>query len=321
MTIAIIGAGVAGLSAAKQLVGAGYQVEIFDKGRGAGGRLSTRRLSTSLGDFSADHGAQFFTVRDEAFAAEVAALEATGQVAIWQGPFRERARDKVYVGAPKMNQFVKGLSEDCIVHWGERVTRIEGTAGHLQLQFEGGQARGAYEHVIVAVPAEQAVDLLEEPAPDLAKTVATVRTAPCWAAILVLGDTLDVPFNGAQFQGGPLRWIARNSSKPGREGAEVWVLHANPSWSADHIEDAPETVLSDLTHAFAEAVGGRPNIVATSTHRWRYAMTVNPLGKAFLTDPDAGISTCGDWHLGARIEHAWLSGHHLGRELAKTLRA
>ena len=53
MGIAIIGAGITGLTAADQLVKSGRDVQVFDKGRGSGGRIATRR--TENGIF--DHGA------------------------------------------------------------------------------------------------------------------------------------------------------------------------------------------------------------------------------------------------------------------------
>ena len=67
MRYAIVGAGMAGLACAEALKQAGHSVVLFDKGRGAGGRMSTRRLPTSLGEVAIDHGAQYFTARDPAF--------------------------------------------------------------------------------------------------------------------------------------------------------------------------------------------------------------------------------------------------------------
>ena len=58
MRVAIVGAGIAGLSCALRLQGGDHHVTLFDKGRGAGGRMSTRRVETPAGTAAFDHGAQ-----------------------------------------------------------------------------------------------------------------------------------------------------------------------------------------------------------------------------------------------------------------------
>ena len=79
--VAIVGAGVAGLAAARALLEAGHAPVVLDKGRGPGGRISTRRAEP----FAFDHGAQYFTARDPRFVEQVAAWEAGGVVARWEG--------------------------------------------------------------------------------------------------------------------------------------------------------------------------------------------------------------------------------------------
>ncbi|MSO32728.1 MAG: FAD-dependent oxidoreductase, partial [Ilumatobacteraceae bacterium] len=59
--VVVVGAGIAGLTAARALSHAGHSVIVLDKGRSVGGRMATRRI----GDATVDHGAQFFTVRSD----------------------------------------------------------------------------------------------------------------------------------------------------------------------------------------------------------------------------------------------------------------
>ena len=65
--VAIIGAGLCGAAAAVKLIQAGHEVTVFDKGRSAGGRMSSKR--TELGYL--DMGAQYFTARDAGFQHQV----------------------------------------------------------------------------------------------------------------------------------------------------------------------------------------------------------------------------------------------------------
>ena len=59
LRIGVLGAGMAGLSAAHALREQGHDVVVIDKARGPGGRMRTRRNE----DLRFDHGAQSFTVQ------------------------------------------------------------------------------------------------------------------------------------------------------------------------------------------------------------------------------------------------------------------
>ena len=72
---------------------------------------------------------------------------------------------------------------------------------------------------------------------------------------------------------GPLAWIARNSSKPGRDGSEAWVLHAGPAWSRERLEDPAGLVIESLTKEFRRLATGADwrEPVHADAHRWRTA--------------------------------------------------
>ncbi|MEL0004062.1 MAG: FAD-dependent oxidoreductase [Rhodospirillales bacterium] len=57
-TIVIIGAGITGLSCARTLANHGQASLILEKGRGVGGRVSTRRAQNGM---TFDHGAQYIS--------------------------------------------------------------------------------------------------------------------------------------------------------------------------------------------------------------------------------------------------------------------
>ncbi|MEL6473223.1 MAG: FAD-dependent oxidoreductase [Pseudomonadota bacterium] len=316
MTIAIIGAGLAGLSAAHELVRQGKSVRLFDKGRGPGGRMSTRRAQTGLGELRWDHGAQYFTARDSRFREVVEDLVATGAAAIWEGRFVSLSTDGEaspltpevrFVGAPGMNAIIKALGEGFNVAWGKRVERISGSAGHWTLDFEDGGKEGPFDAVVSAVPAEQVPALLEDVAPDIAKEASSVVSAPCWALMLAFSEPIDSGFDAARRDGGPIAWLARNSSKPGRDDGETWVVHASPDWSRDHLEDTADAVADRLAEAFRHLTGA-PEPSYAAAHRWRYSQVETTAATPAIWDASLTLGACGDWRIAPRVEAAWTSG-------------
>ncbi len=323
--IAIIGAGMAGLSCAQVLTREGYDVRLFDKGRGPGGRMSTRRAETSLGELRWDHGAQYFTARSQAFGAAVAEWEAAGAVAEWTGRFvrvgsdgQIRADDtrRRLVGVPGMNDVIRHMASPLRIEWAARVKGISGRPGDYRLVFEDGAEAGPFAKFVIAVPAEQVPDLVGELAPELAGIARVARSAPCWTVMLAFDETFESPFDAARIETGPLSWIARNVSKPGRGTGETWVLQAGPAWSQTHIEDTPETVIAELGAHFSQIVpAGEP--VHTGAHRWRFARVEQPApAEDELSAAARGIFACGDWARSARVEAAWLSGRRAAGRVA-----
>lgn len=304
MRVGIVGAGLAGLGCAARLVGDGHAVTLFDKGRGPGGRLSTRRAQTPLGEVRFDHGAQYFTARDPDFARQVAAWARDGIVARWPA-----AGEDAWVGTPGMNAPARALASGLAIRLSARVAAIRREAAGWQFHGEGLEA-GPFDAAVVAVPAEQAGALVGDWSPDLAAAASSTPAAPCWTVMATFPERLPIPADVVTRRGS-IGWAARDSAKPGRAGPESWVVQAGPEWSRDHLEETPAAVAPALLAALAEIAG--PDAVAAAwsgAHRWRYARS-GAFGRDALWDAGLGLGLCGDWLLGPRVECAWVSGHRL----------
>lgn len=321
--VALIGAGLAGLSCATALQHAGLAVQLFDKSRGPAGRMSTRRGD----DWACDHGAQYFTARDARFRAELSRWLAAGVAAPWTprlqvlgglGDHHPDASIERWVGLPQMTAPARWLAAQLPLALSSTVTALRRDgAGAWQLQTaEQGWLAQPFSAVLLAMPAPQAVTLLQPHAPALAALSAQARMRGCWALMLQYAAPQQLPFDAAFVNRGPLRWIARNSSKPGRSGAETWLLHADAEWSEAHLEHAPEQVAALMLQAFAEHGGPAPQ--RWSAHRWRYADSAPALDDGCAWQPDAGLGLCGDWLNGGKVEGAWLSGLKLAEALLRS---
>ena len=310
MRVGIVGAGIAGLACAEGLTSRGHEVVVFDKGRGPGGRMSTRRFDTSQGEAHFDHGAQYFTVRDPAFRARVSAWAADGFVAKWTA-----AGSDAYVGVPAMNAVVRELAGRHDVHWSSMVTAVERHDGGVVLRVGAGEVHDV-DLVVIAVPAEQAAALLADPAPDLAALAGAAVSEPCWTVMAAFSEPVAAERDCWTGSGdGVVGWAARNNAKPGRTGPESWVVQATPAWSRRHIDADSGTVTADLVAALSTALGVTlPARIGVAAHRWRFARSA-PGGPGVIHDPDRGLGLCGDWLIGPRVECGWLSGTRLAERI------
>jgi renalase len=342
-TIAIIGAGLAGITAARTLTQAGHSVTLFEKNLHLGGRMATKQ--TEFGSF--DHGAQYFTVRDARFrtlmawalagapnvarpwaANAVRVLDATGRIAAAALPSAEPH----WVGQPGMNALAAHCAAPLVkagkVQFSTRVHRITHTAQGWQLNAVDAQDKDAvfkgFDQVLLAIPSFQARELLHnsEHHPAWVKALDKVVVAPCWTLMLAFPSALPIKPNSPPVALGPqwnaarsthhrVAWLARESSKPSRDPIDRWTVQASAAWSLEHLEDDAPRVKAKLLKAFSEVTGIRSEPDYAEVHRWRFAKTETPLGKKYLWDAKTGVGICGDWCLGHRVEDAFVSGLEL----------
>jgi renalase len=286
--VAVVGAGLAGLVAAARIAAAGFEVAVFEKSRGLGGRLATRR--NERGAF--DHGAPVLHCE----ASQVAPLEARSACARWG--------DLGHVGLPGMSGLVRPLAEGLDIRTEAEVARLRAVPEGIVLDMLSGAEEGTYARVLLAVPAPQARRI----AGGLAGADAFdgVEMAPVWTLMAAFEQRPDLP--DLVRPGGALDVIVRDAAKPGRTG-ETWVAHAGHAWTRERLELPREAVLPMLLAELEDVAEGRlPRPVHVAAHRWRFALTERALGAPFLALEDGAVLAGGDWTLGARGEHAWLSG-------------
>lgn len=323
--IAIIGTGIAGLSAARALHDAGLPLHLFDKSRGSGGRMASKRSDVG----SLDLGAQYFTTRDRRFSETVRQWQAEGWVDQWSptlfqsrgGQLKPSADEQLrWVGKPTMSAITRGLLGELPVTFSCRITEVFRGEHQWTLVDATGTSHGPFSHVIVAVPAPQAAALLSS-APKLASAAASVAMEPTWSVALGFSMPLSTTLEGCFVQDDALDWVARNRSKPGRDGQlDTWVLHGTSEWSR-HYLDLPKDAVIELLHgAFAELIDCVvPAPEFTLAHRWLYARPSQAHEWNALTDARLGLYACGDWCLSGRVEGAWLSGQEAARRLLENL--
>jgi hypothetical protein len=311
-SVAVIGAGIAGASAAHILAQAGFAIDVFDKSRGIGGRTATRR--TDFGEF--DHGARYFEAETSSFAEALIGAPVDHWKIIETVSLRP-----AYVALPRQNQLAKHWLADLPVHLDERITHVSRSGDSWQLTSDKGHQFGNYRGLIVAIPAPQAIALLESSDLAVPARLQQVCMSGVWALMLSLSEPLAQTIYTQP--DADVEWLGANFLKPGRQvlnGYYPYVAHASAKWSRQHLEDSAHDVAQSMLQTLHKTIGHLPLPVYCSAHRWRFGITTTPLGAAHLRLRDLPLTLAGDWCLGAKVEDAYHSGISAAAEVAQIIR-
>jgi predicted NAD/FAD-dependent oxidoreductase len=329
-TVAVIGAGISGLSCASALQAQGVKTVVFDKGRGVGGRTSTRRGPAEAGRTEPDpargwdHGAVCFLAEDPRFIAQVEAWAARGLVAPWplfEPPPTGEAGS--WVGTPGMSSLAQHLAADLEVRVGNRIERLEAHAKGWILHSSEHPPSTPFDAIVLTAPAPQAHRLLEPVAPPLAELLLAVWSQPSWA-LLAVSEPLENPTPLRRIGPGHLpdgiASLTCEDTKPGRlrhpDGMR-WLLQSSAGWAQQHLERPAEEVVALLREKLAEAIG--VPVRQANAHLWRYARVHRALGRDCVVDTASGLVLAGDFCRGDGVENAWLSGRAAAEALRTVL--
>jgi renalase len=316
-SVVIIGGGLSGVIAAADLQKQGKSVIVLDKGSSVGGRMATRRIANGL----ADHGAQFFTVRDSQFQKRVDGWIEDKLVYLWSmgwsdGSLRPvtddgHARYAVHGG---MNALVRRLEQDVKdVRVNVRVTQIQqaGVSGWT-IQDETGHIYTA-DALVMTPPVPQSLALLDEGGVRLSDTdriaLEKIRYAPNLTGLFLLDRDISLPAPGAvQRRNAPISWIANNKQK-GISDATVITVQADSDYSAQLWNDSDERILNALRTDLLVYLPDGVKFIDEQLKRWRYSLVTNIHPARYLrAEGVPPLIFAGDAFGGPRVEGAALSG-------------
>ena len=289
--IAIIGAGFTGAYLASQLKEA-YQVSVFEKARGIGGRMATRYHTF----YEFDHGAPYFSVQHPDFQTYV-------EDAIEKNLVAHCPSSEQYVSTPRMNHWIKSMLNDVDVHIGTPITNIE---FHLQWTLSTTEKKfTGFDFLICTAPAQQTQKLLPKEVA-FYDALSSLGLKPQLVLMLGLKTSWQKNIKDMHI----IEKIIDNRLKPNRQKiAPSYVIYADKHWSQNHLEDD----LQALETLFLDNLQLNPQDVEYfAIHRWRYAQTSHSLKNPLvLMDSKMNCAACGDWCFNGDVESAFLSANAL----------
>lgn len=326
--VAIIGAGLAGLTCAQQLHQAGYSVVVIEKSRGVGGRVATRRLHDTL----VDHGVRYVESQGTLSQRLIEHLLQRGILELWPQTIyelksvvidSESSQLSRYVAPTGMTALAKFLATNLDIWLNGRVQSIIPTpeaTWHLTIDSAAEPPKElTAKAVVVAIPAPQAWMLLEPLAlttlsPAFVEHLCSVEFDPCISVMAgYSADVIDQPtWKACTLSNHPdLAWIGLDSSKRPNFKMPVFVLQSTAEFAKRYLDAQDLNVVGQelLSRAAQLLISGLDTPDWFQVHRWRYAFPKSPLNQDCLnTELSIPLVCCGDWCGGNRIEDAMNSG-------------
>lgn len=312
--MAVVGAGIAGAACARALLAGGVGVQVLDRGRAGGGRLSSRTLHGR----HVDLGASYCTARDDRFVEVVDDWLARGVARPWTDAFhvagpdglRETKQGPLRYGAPGG---LRSLVDDLMAG-----TPLQSATTVAEVGPGPTVDGAAYDAVVLAMPDPQAARLLD---PSLADELAAVR-GRTWEPVLALAAgwdarAWDASFDGCFVDGSDvLGWVADDGRRRG-DDAPVLVAHSTSPFAAQHLDD-PEAATGAMVRATSAVLGIAAPPAWTTVQRWTYARPAEPRDAPFHLGASR-VGLCGDGWGAPKVETAYLSGRLLGERLVGEL--
>ncbi|MDJ0952767.1 MAG: FAD-dependent oxidoreductase [Acidimicrobiia bacterium] len=307
--ILIVGAGMAGLTAATQLEKRGVTAILLDKGRAPGGRMATR----SIGEARFDHGAQHFSARSAAFRKQTQEWIEQDIVREWFASASltqaDRPIEPRHVGVGGMRRLPERIAADLNVLTSIQVERVEWSGTEFTAVSSRGRTWSA-RGLILTPPAPQTLELLGRsgihPSSDVESMLTGAEYDPCLAVMARLEQRSGLPEGHLALNSEPIAWIADNQHK-GTSAVPAVTVHSSASYAMEHLEADPDFWVDRLVEAAAPHLSG--SVVDATGHRWRYSQPrrVFDVG-AVAAAPGLPLVLAGELFAGARVEGAYRSG-------------
>ncbi|MDZ7583844.1 MAG: NAD(P)-binding protein [Thiobacillus sp.] len=307
----IVGAGIAGASCAGTLAAAGWEVDVFEKAHGAGGRLSSLRTEQGW----ATLGSPFISARRDPFRSQLRDWVRQGWLVPVRGDVLQGRANLSWSQAPLQNHYRPTIEPSQLVRQllGEARLHTEARVAALRprtIILEDGQVRGDYDCIVCSVPAQQAVPLLDA-LPLLRERLADMRYRPIWSFLMRWegGPAADV----IKFDDHLLDLAVRQTAG----GPGLWAVHSSHEFAETYLEASVEEAGTRAASALMGLLGLPWPVEVEATHLWRHAQPEASIGGFWLGDRENRVALIGDGIAGAGVERAWESGVRLAQALVQ----
>ena len=316
----VIGSGISGATIAN-LLNKKFQVNLYDKGRGPGGRASFKRVKGQIGF---DHGTQYFspkTIEFKKFANRLIKIKIlkkwSGNHIFLNSKKKENKKHIKIIGKKGNNDICKFLLKKVKCFYQSEVKKIYYKNKLWFLLFTDGKIR-TYKGVILTCPFPQLKKLSEK----FINNTFIKRKLKMDANITVM---IAIKKNKKSpssflFDDPVLGWAGNeNTKKRFKSKYDLWTLQSTFKWANKNIDKNKKNLKKNskilIDKFFKLTKIKKTKVIYSINHGWKYSSNSKPLKIRSYWDPQKKIGVCADWFIGPRLESGWLSAHDLFKKI------
>ena len=316
----VIGSGISGATIAN-LLNKKFQVNLYDKGRGPGGRASFKRVKGQIGF---DHGTQYFSPKTIEFKKFTNRLIKIKILKKWSGNHiflnskkKENKKHIKIIGKKGNNDICKFLLKKVKCFYQSEVKKIYYKNKLWFLLFTDGKIR-TYKSVILTCPFPQLKKLSEK----FINNTFIKRKLKMDANITVM---IAIKKNKKSpssflFDDPVLGWAGNeNTKKRFKSKYDLWTLQSTFKWANKNIDKNKKNLKKNskilIDKFFKLTKIKKTNVIYSINHGWKYSSNSKPLKIRSYWDPQKKIGVCADWFIGPRLESGWISAHDLFKKI------
>tara|TARA_B110001452_G_scaffold259593_1_gene256132 strand:- start:1326 stop:2309 length:984 start_codon:yes stop_codon:yes gene_type:complete len=316
----ILGSGMSG-STISNLLSKKYSVEVFDKARGPGGRLSNKRYNSKL---NFDHGAQYITPKNDYFKKFILNLYRNKIMKVWEGnhldfSFRKSTLNKKYIGKYANNDICKYQLKNIKKNYFSPIVKINFTNNHWEIFLENNK-KYQFKALIITSPYPQLKKLAKK---YIEKKIINldVKMQPNITMMLAIKNKIKLPISSIKFNDDILAWASNENSKNRfKSNINLWTLQSTIKWAKQNINSYKynKKIANKMQSRFLELTGFEKNkIIFNKIHGWKYSYNLSktPLKSYWSRKYNMGV--CADWFNGSKVEDSWISANDLFLKIKK----
>lgn len=341
MKIGIIGSGIAGLSAGRELAKAGHDVTVIEKSRGYGGRLASINGGEN-NNVQFDYGISHFTAKSPEFSGFVSELLDKNLAKIWETPFSMYDGEQFHQENPNSSTQVRYTAVNGMESIGKYLGRwvdlkLDEKAGGLTYFGPHRRLKKAWminltsfntfevDAVIVATPANQAYGIIltcqdEVNTLKIIREIDDVHYEPAFTLMATYGDTPVPSWPGVISQDDIIEFVSNESSKRDNPDENSLVIRSTPEFASEFRKADREQVKEKMLDRLGTIIGGwTANPEWTKLHFWRYYRPRTFLKQPFMDFEglESPLALIGDYFDGNNAESAYRSGLLLAKHWIK----